>query len=1416
MKKLWSHVTKCQKLFVVTLVLAGILWMTGFNPVDSGAGPREVEAATIKYSGKDGDINWSIDSEGCLKIEGEGDYSNHEWNKYEYTKYIKKAVIKIKNVTSLENLFSGCGSLSTVDLSGLDTKNVTSMKKMFRGCSNLTSIDLSNFNTSNVMDMSEMFCRCTGLKKLDLTNFDTSKVTDMSEMFSRCNLAQIDLSNFDTSNVTNMANMFSYCEKISTLDLKTFDTKNVVDMSGMFYYCTELKKIDLSNFSTENVMDTNRMFGYCKNLSILNFNNFDMKNTKDMSEMFYSCEKLENLDFSKISARDVTNMSKMFYYCYKISTLDLSNFGTSKVVDMSELFSSCYNLTNLDLSSFDTGNVKNMERMFEGCSGLTKLDLSNFNTSNVTNMSDMFSYCLGLVDLNLSSFNTSNVTNMEYMFRDCDSLEKLDLSSFDTSNVENMLSMFSNCLELKSLDLSNFDTRKITNMDGLFFYCLKLEKLDVSNFNTNNVTNMKDMFGYCGKLLKLDLNSFDTRNVTDMSGMFRGCKSLVELTLDNFNTDNVTNMNEIFYECKSLVKLGLDNFNTNKITDMSKMFYGCQSLLELNLDKFDTKNVTDMDKMFYECKNLSKLNLNNFDTLEVTDMSDMFFDCENLTEVILDNFNTENVTDMGGMFYQCNNLEKLDLSNFNTSELRNMTSMFYGCSNLKNLNVNNFNTIHITDMEEVFYGCNSLTKLDLSNIDTRNVTDMEKMFCGCSSLVEIDVSNFKTTKVTDMEKMFYGCSSLVKLDLTSFDISNVKWTGDIFDGCINLREINTPVNRKETQGKLPYVRGMQWTDVYGNVYEYLPGNIDHNITLNFGVPRIKLKEDSVDLEKTEYEYTGDEIKPVVTVKDETGNALIQDKDYTIFYENNINAGVAKVVITGMENYIGLITSEFTINPKEFKSVGVSVLLEQTEYEYTGNEIQPTVTVKDISGKILTKDIDYTVSCENNINLGKAEVIVTGKGNYTGTLNTKFTIIQKSLNSEGMRVALEKTAYEYTGTPIQPTVIVKDASEKVLTEDTDYTVSYENNTNAGTATVTVAGKGNYTGAVPVEFTINPKVLTLKDEDVTVANNGFVCDGNVYEYTGEEIKPVLTINGLAEGTDYELSYKNNVEEGIATVTAACKGNYSGEYIYEYTIVKEPIFTWNKEKCTSDTGIPKVTVRERIDPTCGKAGKILYVATLEHMGKVYTSENEVQLLATGKHSWDEGVVKGSQLIYTCKVCKQTKSVEKKVKSIAITGLSHNIAAGKKVALTAEVCPVDAINKKVVWTTSNKKVATVNQSGIVSVRKKTGKKSVIITATATDGSRVKQSFKITSMKGVVKKVSLSGKKTLAVGKSMKVKAKVKASGGSYKKLKWTSSNAKYATVSSKGTVKAQKAGKGKKVMITAMALDGSGKKATLKIKVK
>lgn len=152
------------------------------------------------------------------------------------------------------------------------------------------------------------------------------------------------------------------------------------------------------------------------------------------------------------------------------------------------------------------------------------------------------------------------------------------------------------------------------------------------------------------------------------------------------------------------------------------------------------------------------------------------------------------------------------------------------------------------------------------------------------------------------------------------------------------------------------------------------------------------------------------------------------------------------------------------------------------------------------------------------------------------------------------------------------------------------------------------------------------------------------------------------------------------------------------------------------------------------------------------------------------------------------------------------------------AAILPENATNKAVTWSTSNNKIATVTQSGLVKIKKKkTGDKTVTIIATAADGSGVKATWKIKVMKGVVKSVRIKkAKSSLKAGKSMKLQVTVKASKGANKKLKWTSSNPKYATVSSKGVVKALNAGKGKTVKITAMATDGSGKKKTIKIKIK
>ncbi len=174
-------------------------------------------------------------------------------------------------------------------------------------------------------------------------------------------------------------------------------------------------------------------------------------------------------------------------------------------------------------------------------------------------------------------------------------------------------------------------------------------------------------------------------------------------------------------------------------------------------------------------------------------------------------------------------------------------------------------------------------------------------------------------------------------------------------------------------------------------------------------------------------------------------------------------------------------------------------------------------------------------------------------------------------------------------------------------------------------------------------------------------------------------------------------------------------------------------------------------------------------------------------------------------------------KVSKITITTTTSNkIATGKKVTLKAAVTPSNAYNKGVTWKSSNTKVATVSSSGVVTTKKKMGGKTVTITATAKDGSGKKASYKIYIKKGIVKKVYISGVKSVKAGKKLYLKGKTSASSGANRTLKWSSSNTKYAKVSSKGTVTTYKAGKKKSVKITARAVDGSGKSKTVTIKIK
>ena len=372
--------------------------------------------------------------------------------------------------------------------------------------------------------------------------------------------------------------------------------------------------------------------------------------------------------------------------------------------------------------------------------------------------------------------------------------------------------------------------------------------------------------------------------------------------------------------------------------------------------------------------------------------------------------------------------------------------------------------------------------------------------------------------------------------------------------------------------------------------------------------------------------------------------------------------------------------------------------------------------------------------------------------------------------------------------------------------------------------------------------NVKDKFSKLDNVSIALDMSVCSIEVSNavYTGSTITPEIVVkdgdNILTEGTDYIIeSCSNNVNVGTAQVVIKGIGdNYGGSIDRFFSITKADI------TASISPGSIKVGEKAQITAVCGE-GAVSYesknkdIASVDEKGVVTgiaAGKAEITVTSEGDNNYKAGSCTVALTVTkpdndnnnnnnnnndnTNNNITETKP-DIKVNKIAISGITKKVAAGKKIKLTAKVFPQNATNKTVKWISENPKIAKVNNAGVVTVMKKTGGKKVTIKAVAADGSGIKASYKLTIMKDSVKSIKLKAKKTVKAGKSLKVKATVKTTGKKVnKKLKWTSSNVKYATVSSKGVVKAKKAGKGKIVKITASSTDGSNKKKVIKIKIK
>lgn len=367
------------------------------------------------------------------------------------------------------------------------------------------------------------------------------------------------------------------------------------------------------------------------------------------------------------------------------------------------------------------------------------------------------------------------------------------------------------------------------------------------------------------------------------------------------------------------------------------------------------------------------------------------------------------------------------------------------------------------------------------------------------------------------------------------------------------------------------------------------GNFTGSISKTFSITQNSMSNATVSLAQTSYSYDGTAKKPAVTVKIGS-NTLMNGTDYTVSYSNNTNVGTATATITGKNNLTGSVTKNFTISSVPVTTTDISTCtttLSSSSYTYDGTAKIPAITVKNGS-TTLKENTDYTVSYSNNVNAGTATAKITGKGSYTGTLSKTYTINKASIGTG--TISLSQYSYEYDGAEKKPDVTVKVGS-KTLVNGTDYTVTYASNKNAGAATVTATGKGNYSGSMNDTFYITESEIPEDPEDPKPAvTNISTCTATLsatsYTYDGTTKTPAVTVkNGtttLTNGTDYTVTYSNNTNAGTATVTITGKGSYTGTVTKTFAIesasISSATVTLSATSYTYDglTKKPTVTVK------------------------------------------------------------------------------------------------------------------------------------------------------------------------------------------------------------------------------------------------
>ncbi|MBQ1698118.1 MAG: BspA family leucine-rich repeat surface protein, partial [Bacteroidales bacterium] len=763
---------------------------------------------------------------------------------------------------------------------------------------------------------------------------------------------------------------------------------------------------------------------------------------------------------------------------------------------------SIYNIENLN-----TTEVTNMSKMFEGCKKLTSIDLNALKTPAVTDMSNMFDGCAAITELNVKSFNPTKVTNMNGMFANCTSLTRI----------------YSN---------SSTDWRKSNpTMDGMFANDTQLAGIGNGTYCLYDPDNNYPYVCQNGK------------------GYFTADDVYIITYDDNLGGTPV--YQSVLKTTTAPVKLRANTFEKS-----GYVFVNWNTAANGDGTSYDDASETRIteDITLYA---MWKRDIAAADIVVTFDPAEPVFTGSAVTPTVTlkDGDYTLVEGKDYGVFAYYENINASTTKPYVTIRGKgNYTSSVSKHFTIKPYTLTNDMIVITSGSTDLAYNkAAQAPGYDLYH-DSKQLV-VERDYTMSPTNENIDVKEYEVT--------FTGAGNYTGEITTKYHISprdiDLVTISPIADAEYNGAAVTPEVEVKD--GDYTLELGKDFTTEYSNNTNAGNGatvtikginNYKNTKNATFNILPLDFAKITVTPQNAQLPFNSKEQNPVYTLT--FGENVISTSDYTITGDLNkkdVNADNTVYTVTftpTSTNYTGSTTATYTITKCDL-SAHAKVVFDNDKniFTYTGSNIVPNVTVTDDFGNTLVLGTDYELAIPESKEIGTYNVTATGKGNYEGQVNGEYRIVEKSL--EDAVVVVDDATLTYTGSAIVPTTITVTLGGETLTQGSDYTVSYDNNINAGSsAKVIINGLGKYNGSV------KEALFTIHQQDISSAT---VVANDSPAYTGEAQVSTFTVtdaNGLplTADTDYTVGdYSNNKSAGEQTVVLSGIGNYTGTVNGVYNI-------------------------------------------------------------------------------------------------------------------------------------------------------------------------------------------------------------------------------------------------------------------------